>query len=525
MKHLKTTGILLVLLLLLLSNAYAQQYTGALSIVGIELDELNYAPPPPALLVNLDLASLGDLCDGAAPSYLAPSAQVYPIEVIGAGQWTSTTQLTEMQYAGYSQQLNAAYLNNGRTLHASPNGFNGPSLYAEGFLIGSEYVCVKVDEAVAVYWNLTFNGMNAWILESLRWTDYVLNPAWIPSADGDTIQADAPRLSDLTIYYWGPKKGPDVSVGLGGTTIKNDTHPAQQHCQGGALSSIQSGDMVEVYLTGFTEWPWDGGITEFAHNSQNLLWLVGEWMGRRPLSGLNDKGEPDLWTPITADHLSVHTTGTVTGGPLCSLIGAEYLEPQEMGVVATLTVYTWWRVAFEISGQIVEGWYPESAVRSYDRNVPFDFTDTYYLLRPLQAMQAPQTGRGIQNPSAIPFACEGLPAALSIPTAYTMDRMNVRNMPAGAITNALGQGSPVLLQPQNVCLGGYRWRLTDAGWLAESSGLGYLLTANPPRVEPTSVPTEEPRPTERVEPAPTATPERSIPAPRPTQCDATGNCR
>ncbi len=529
MKRLVLICISMCLLVAVGMSAYAQSGFNH----RVELNEIDYLPPSPAIMVNANYAPLGNLCENAAPSYLAPGAIAYPVETVGAGEWSSQTILTELQFAAYAESVSSDYLQNGRTLHSEPNQYGGPGFAVQGVIIGDTWTCIPVDGGAAVYWHVEFGYESGWLLESLRWTDYVLNPAWIVGAEGNGIQADAPTLSDLTLYYWSPSGDPNLNVPLGGDTIMTEI-PATTgpKCAFGAPSYIQQGDAVEVRLSGYTKYPngltseeaytqWDfsqSEAIEFVNGSQNLMWLVEEWQGRR-MYGLDDEGVPDLWLPLTETNLPITTVGTVIDGPKCSLVGGEYLEPQELGVIGSDKIFTWWLVEFEVNGETIEGWYPESAVYHYYRNQPFNFADFYYLLRPVAAMHAPQLGRGIANPDIFPPACEGLPPTLGNGTFYARAVQNVRSMPADEVIGRVQPTQPLVLRSPSVCLNGFRWRLIDRGWVAESGvETGYFLTSTRP-VDPTAT---TPSPSDPIDVIPDLPeeprPDPITPTPEPTRC-------
>ncbi len=461
--------------------------------------ELDYGVPETPLVFGADIKAL-DTCEDAAPSYIVPDVHIYPVKVVSPGNWISQSMLTELQLGSYSESVSEAYLDYGRTLHETPNGFNGMSLDTGGAITGDEVVCAEIDGGTAVYWSANFNGTDGWLLESIRWTDYTLNPGWFFWANGNEIQLDPPALSDLTLYYWSPNNGPKVNVELGGDEIDSGLPvPAPVVCEGGAPSFIQVGDAVEVWPSGYTQWA--DAVAEI-QNLQGTMgqWMLEWWVSMRPLASLDDEGEPDLYTPLTDDYLVWGTAGKILYGPVCSTFGAEYLEPDVFSIDGYETVYTWWLVGFELDGQTVEGWYPENAVYSYYNGNEIGITNTYYALHPVAAMKAPPLSRTILNPEAIPPACADLLPPLAAQTVYPLANLNLRERPAGPVVGRAAEGAPLTLQAPSVCQDGYRWRFVGNGWIAESSPTGYLVSLTPP-VIPTAVP------------IPTETPGSSVPQP------------
>ncbi|MCU0479889.1 MAG: hypothetical protein MUE54_01600 [Anaerolineae bacterium] len=530
-------------------------------VFGIDPDEIDFYPnnPQAGMMVNLNYAPANAGCELAAPSYLKPNIPARLTENVWFGQIIGGN-IDYLELHTYFETMLTNTKTDAYRLAPSAGNANGAVL-DEGTLVqtGDNYVCIPFKDGVGMFWEVSLNGREGWLMESIRWQN---------------VTTRSVELSSMEAYYLTPHVYEPSEGVMGGTQLQGND------CDGTAPTRLSIGEKAyymghivnnsaynpavteQIYNTivGYarfnvgnapqmpfiTSFPWEQtSLVNLVDNTEQINELLEEYMNGGNTNQSEEDNEAENEEPqlISENNFLAlpiplgQVMDIVVAGPLCTRRShwVDRIEVVNGQIVdngyETHESFVWWQVDTNLLGlDLGSVWIAESITRQ----APWGRVD-YYLLTPDSFVNnVPNTyDTPLWKPTDIRPAltelgeqssCVGILSSqlfggsLAEPNGSAL---NLRTVPNGDVIGRVEMGEQITVYGESLCWGGFRWWQTSrGGWIAENSHTTALLLPAVQKVAPPietemaqTAPISTPVPTEAVatEPAPVVTEEPTRP--------------
>jgi len=524
------------------------------------------------MMVNLNYTPAHEGCDHAAPSYLKPNIPARLTENVWFGEILGG-DIDYLELQDDFETLLATTKTDAYRLAPSAGDATG-AILEEGTLVqtGDTYVCIPFKSGIGMFWEVSLNGREGWLMESIRWQN---------------METRSVQLGGMEVYYLTPHIYKPSEGIMGGMQLQGND------CDGTAPTRLSIGEKAyymghivnnssynpakieQIYNTivGYarfnvgnapqmpfiTSFPWEQtNLVNLVDNTEQINKLLEELYGDGDTTPETDEEaneEPELISENNFLTLPIplgQMMDTVVAGPLCTR-RSEWIEKIEVenGQIVdngydVHELFVWWQVDTNLLGlELGNVWIAESITRQ----APWGRID-YYLLTPDNFVDdAPNTyDTPLWKPNDIRPALEELGAKSSCVGILSSQlfggglaepngsALNLRAIPNGDVIGRVEVGEQITVYGESLCWEGFRWWQTSrGGWIAENSRTTALLLPAVQKVAPVItesaqtapiITTPEPTPTENIPPVTTIEPtEEPTRPPRPT-CDPTNgtNC-
>lgn len=515
----------IILITLLMMSALSVSGKTA-NIYGIDPDEIDFYPnnPQAGMMVNLNYAPANAGCESAAPSYLKPNIPARLTENVWFGQVIGGN-MDYLALQAYFESMLDATQTDAYRLAPSAGDASGAVL-EEGTLIqtGDTYVCIPFKDGLGMFWEVSLNGREGWLMESIRWQNVVA---------GVNMQLSSMEAYYLTPHVYAPSEGIVGEMQLqgndcDGTAPTRLTIGEKAYYMGHIVNNSAYNPAVieQIYnnIVGYarfnvgnapqmpfiTAFPWQmTDLVNLVDNTEQLNELLEEYMNggnsnQSEEDNEADNEEPELISENNFVTLPIplgQVMDSVVAGPLCTR-RSEWIDKIEVvdGQIVdngydVHESFVWWQVDTNLLGlDLGSVWIAESITRQ----APWGRVD-YYLLTPDNFVDnSPNT-----YDTPIWKANDIRPALMEIGTKSSCvgilssqlfggslaepngSALNLRAVPNGDVIGRVEIGEQITVYGESLCWGGFRWWQTSrGGWIAENNRTSALLLPAVQKVAP-----------------------------------------